>query len=126
MTTETEKAPRAKKKRIDPMYVAAWVAELPDNGGHWGNGVIGTIMQSNEAIADNAKAIAELELEIEKIKASTRARRKLLTETSRRAEKEVHAQYTDVQIQAARESASRSYVPAATPSDESEDDAAAA
>lgn len=72
-----------------------WVARLPESGGVWGRGI-------TEVVDSTASEVAGLERQIAQLRATANARRKLLADTVKRAEKEAHLMFTEGQIAKAK------------------------
>ena len=91
-----------KKTQIDHVEVIGWVERLPNHGGAWGQGIIGTIRNLMSEIDHADKQIEELDRQVKQVRGHIGIRRKFVRDTARRAEKEVEALYSDSQIRKAK------------------------
>lgn len=92
---------------INPSATSAWVKQLPQEGGAWGQGIIGTIDAcQNNVLAYDAQ-IADLKEKIKQIETAKKAQVKLQRDTAKRAEKEAEALFANSQIARAKEKAEK-------------------
>jgi hypothetical protein len=97
----------------NPNTDIAWIERLPNGGGDWGRGIIGTVskldadvveleaskLKLDAELSDYAALIKQQKVEID---ASIKAKRKLIRKTTSRANAEVTTMFADVQIASAR------------------------
>jgi hypothetical protein len=86
----------------DYMNEVAWISKLPNNGGDWGKGIIGTVKTLEAGIAENEAKEAELQTQIEALRDDSKTKKKLLKATVKRAQGEVGMMFGNAQIEAAR------------------------
>jgi len=91
----------------------AWIERLPNGGGDWGRGIIGTVSQLGADVADLEASKSKLDLDLSDYAAaikqqkadldlSIKTKRKLILKTASRASNEVTTMFADVQIAAAK------------------------
>lgn len=90
-----------------------WIDRLPNSGGDWGQGIVGTVRQLEGAIADGEaqkegldRKLAELAAEVKAqkalIEAASKTKRKLLKSTVDRANEEAPMMFANIQIARAK------------------------
>jgi hypothetical protein len=94
-----------KGKKTDPMDTVAWVKKLPNEGGAWGQGVVGTIIECDQKIAQIDDQMKALSVQMDQFKAAKKDQVKLQRSTAKRAEKEASTLYANSQIQSAKNEA---------------------
>jgi Sec-independent protein translocase protein TatA len=97
----------------EQLAAVAWIEKLPNEGGDWGRGVIGTVRALEDKVAelelgqeDLDRQLAEFTKKVKEHKAAMDAdikvKRKLMKKTIKRAEAEVSTLYANAQIEAAK------------------------
>lgn len=82
-------------QKQSPMESIAWVERLPDGGGAWGKGIVETVM-TLDAEAEELEKVANDAAE------KAKARRRLASQTAKRAEKEAPSLFSAKQIESAK------------------------
>ena len=90
-----------------------WIDRLPNGGGDWGQGIVGTVRQLEGGIADGEAQKEELDRQLADLSAQVKAKkaaidatiktkRKLLKSTVDRANEEAPMMFANVQIASAK------------------------
>ena len=97
----------------NPNTDIAWIERLPNGGGDWGRGIIGTVSKLDADVVELEASKLKLDAELNdyaalikqqkaEIDVSIKAKRKLVRKTASRASNEVTTMFADVQIAAAK------------------------
>lgn len=90
-----------------------WIDKLPQAGGDWGKGIVGTVRSLEESIGeaearkselDDQLAVVQSQVKSSKVELNTEitGKKKLLKATVKRADEEAPMMFANVQIAAAR------------------------
>lgn len=90
-----------------------WIDRLPNGGGDWGKGIVGTVRKLEADVADGEAAKEGLDRQLQKLRdevvgkkaeidAANKGRRKLLKATVERAAEEAPMMFANVQIAQAK------------------------
>lgn len=82
----------------DHMQEIEWIAKLPNGGGDWGKGIVGTVRALEAGVAENGLKQAELKRQIDTLADDSRTKKKLLKSTVKRAAEEAPMMFGNAQI----------------------------
>jgi hypothetical protein len=93
---------KKEKQMAKHMQEVEWITRLPNAGGDWGRGIVGTVRSLEAGVADNEAKKAELQRQIDALSEDSKTKKKLLKATVKRAGEEAPMMFGNAQIASAR------------------------